>query len=88
MKDAPIYKKVLDKNLVKRAIEIERINIVIVDENKKLLAEVTHLHEQLFQLNEELEQNTITDADYLEHFVATESTPLTNNNDKKCCCIL
>jgi len=99
LKDTPIYKKVLDNNLVKRAVEIERINIVVINENNKLRAEVLHLQQQVFQLTEELENN-LTPDDFIAHFVGesvttdtplllvNEKTLLTNNNKKHCCIIL
>jgi len=104
MKDVPIYRKVLDNNLARRAVAIERINRVVIDENNKLRTEVLHLQQKVFQLNEELEHDLSID-DFMGHFVGesvttevrffgnektpgNEKTALTNNKKNKCCCIL
>lgn len=89
MKDAPIYNKVLEYNMIRRAVEIERVNKIVIDENTKLRVEVSYLQEKVIQLNDELEQNN---DDILAHFIGesipvTEQTPLKINN-KKCCIIL
>lgn len=99
LKDTSIYKKVLDNNLARRAVEIERINVVVINENNKLRAEILLLQEQVFQLTEELEHD-LTPDDFMGHFVGeyvttdrpvlliNEKTLLTNNNNKNCCIIL
>lgn len=71
MKDAPIYNKVLEYNMIRRAVEIERVNKIVIDENTKLRVEVSYLQEKVIQLNDELEQNN---DDILAHFIG-ESIP-------------